>query len=69
MMKYCVVYTVVARVKTLNNKLEVQTKFHFSVVYVGYIQVIMNARLTILVRFQFKNNLYNLDVLNEVKTS
>ena len=29
----------------------------------------MNARLTILVRFQFKNNLYNLDVLNEVKTS
>ena len=28
----------------------------------------MNARLTILVRFQFKNNLYNLDVLNEVKT-
>jgi len=23
----------------------------------------MNARLTILVRFKFKNNLYNLDVL------
>ena len=69
MMKYCVVYTVVARIKTLNNKLEAQTKFHFSVVYVGYIQVIMNARLTIFVRFQFKNNLYNLDVLNEVKTS
>lgn len=67
MMKYCVVYTVVARIKTLNNKLEAQTKSHFSVVYVGYIQVIMNARLTILVRFQFKNNLYNLDVLNEVK--
>ena len=39
MMKYCVVYTVVARIKTLNNKLEAQTKFHFSVVYVGYIQL------------------------------
>ena len=35
MMKYCVVYTVVARIKTLNNKLEAQTKFHF----VGYIQL------------------------------
>ena len=69
MMKHCVVYTVVARIKRLNNKLETQTKSHISVVYVGYIQVIMNARLTILVRFQFKNNLYNLDVLNEVKTS
>ena len=66
MMKCCVVYTVVARIKTLNNKLEAQTKFHFSVVYSWLHtvkKVIMNARLTILVRLQFKNNPYNLDVL------